>query len=103
MGGTAKQRQQAKARRQKWDRVAVISGVALNLMSLGYAVLAPEPNFYVGSSLLLLGMALLAWALAHALEFRWLGKCLTVLAALAMFVALDYLLYRADFEKRARY
>ncbi len=103
MGGTAKQRQQAKATKQKWEWAALIGGFALNLMSLGYSVLTPEPNFYVGSSLFLFGMALLAWALAHALEFRWLGKCLTVLAALAMFVGLDYRFYRTEFEKRALY
>lgn len=60
----------------------------------GYALAVPEPNFYFGSGLLLIGVTLVAVAFAHAKEYGARGHLAMIVLATCLFIFGDYWLYR---------
>ena len=75
----------------KRERILMIFGFAFVFIPWGYALVAPDPNFFAGSGLLLIGIMLLAVAATEYLELR---KGRTIAIVLVLFGVGDYWLYQ---------
>ena len=75
---------------RKWSTVVNLLGWALALASWGYSVIAPEPNFLIGTSLLGLALLLVGLATSLAFEMKRFGTAVVVVMFLCAFAVFDY-------------
>ncbi len=90
MSRATEQRRQAKEKQGRWSEVLNLVGLCLALGSWGYSVISPEPNYWLGSTLLLGSFLAMALAACRALELRKSGAAVVTLLVMFVFVLFDW-------------